>query len=275
MLSSTDFRRLASFIQDYSGIRMPESKRTMLEGRLRRRLSALRMTDFHQYCHYLFDDNGLENEAVYLIDAVTTNKTDFFREPDHFRFLVAQAIPAVLSHRGYQRGARLVAWSAACSVGAEPYTLAMVMENMIQQGHAFDYSILATDICTQVLDQAVRAVYPEEMANPVPPEFRRSYLMRARDQQRREVRVVPELRRRVQYMRMNLIEDAYPLSQPADIIFCRNILIYFDRETQARVLSRLCSALRPGGFLFLGHSESIGSTSLPLEQVATTIFVRR
>ncbi|MCR6630954.1 MAG: chemotaxis protein CheR [Magnetospirillum sp.] len=275
MLSQADFHRLARFIQDYSGIRMPDSKRTMLEGRLRRRLAALQMTDFRQYCRYVFDEQGLEEEAVHLIDAVTTNKTDFFREPEHFRYLSTNAVARVLQKRGYERGMRLVAWSAACSIGAEPYTMAMVLEDMAGQGLDFDYSILATDICTQVLERGTRGVYPEEMAAPVPAEFRRRYLMRARDRQRQEVRVVPELRRKVQFMRMNLLEDAYPLRQPADIIFCRNILIYFDKPTQAHVLERLCASLRPGGFLFLGHSETIGGYSLPLEQVATTIFVRR
>lgn len=278
MLSQGDFKRLAHFIEGYSGIRMPDSKRTMLEGRLRRRLTALRLDDFRQYCRYLFDEDGLAEEAVHLIDAVTTNKTDFFREPEHFRYLATTAIPDLLRLRGNGRTPRLVVWSSACSVGAEPYTLAMVLADLATQwaaqGTAFDFTVLATDISTRVLDKAAQGIYPEEMMAPVPSDYRRAFLMRARDRQRREMRVVPELRAKVRFTRMNLLEDAYPLDQPSDVVFCRNVLIYFDKATQQRVLGRLCEALRPGGYLFLGHSESVGNHHLPIVQMAPTVFVR-
>ena len=274
MLSQSDFHRLASFIQGYCGIRMPDSKRTMLEGRLRRRLAALRMTDFHQYCRYLFDEKGLEEEAIHLIDAVTTNKTDFFREPEHFRYLAEHAVPNLLGGRGLTRRRQLVVWSSACSVGAEPYTLAMVLSDLVGRGLDFDFSVLATDISTRVLGKAALGIYPEEMMAPVPPDYRRAYLMRARDRDRREMRVVPELRAKIRFSRMNLLEDAYPLDRLADVVFCRNVLIYFDKPTQQRVLTRLCDALRPGGYLFLGHSETVAGQALPVEQVAPTVFIR-
>lgn len=278
MLSQGDFKRLARFIEGYCGIRMPDSKRTMLEGRLRRRLTALRLDDYHQYCRYLFDEDGLAEEAVHLIDAVTTNKTDFFREPEHFRYLANTALPDLLNSRGGGRVSRLVVWSSACSVGAEPYTLAMVLADLSAQGAAqgagFDFTVLATDISTRVLDKAAQGIYPEDMVAPVPPEYRRAFFMRARDHQRHEMRVVPELRAKVQFTRMNLLEDSYPLDQPADVVFCRNVLIYFDKMTQQRVLERLCDALRPGGYLFLGHSETVGNHHPTIVQVAPTVFVR-
>ncbi|HLO77705.1 MAG TPA: CheR family methyltransferase, partial [Magnetospirillum sp.] len=272
MLSQSDFRRLSRFIEGYCGIRMPDNKRVMLETRLRRRLSALKMTDFREYCRYVFDERGLEHEAVHLINAVTTNKTDFFREPDHFHFLETVAVPTITRSC---RNKLVQVWSAACSIGAEPYSIAMVLDDMVQRGGQFSFSILGTDICTDVIQRAACGVFPEDMATPVPPNFRRRYLMVARDQERREVRVVPELRRMVRFMHMNLLEDSYPLQQPADIVFCRNILIYFSKPNQGRVLERLCASMRPGGFLFLGHSETIAGLDLPLEQVATTVFVRR
>ncbi|MGE5478652.1 MAG: CheR family methyltransferase [Bacteroidales bacterium] len=274
MLSQNDFKRLARFIEGYCGIRMPESKRTMLEGRLRRRLTALHLDDFHQYCRYVFDEHGLEEEAVHLIDAVTTNKTDFFREPEHFRYLAGTALPRLLQLRGADRTPRLVVWSAACSVGAEPYTLAMVLADMAARNQAFDFTVLATDISTKVLAKAAMGIYAEDMIAPVPPQYREEFFMRARDQHRREMRVVPELRAKIRFARMNLLEDPYPMDQPADVVFCRNVLIYFDKPTQHRVLERLCDALRPGGYLFLGHSESLDTNRLPVVQEAPTVFVR-
>ncbi|HTH18073.1 MAG TPA: CheR family methyltransferase [Magnetospirillum sp.] len=271
MLSQSDFRRLAQFIQGYCGIRLPDSKRTMLEGRLRRRLVALHMSDYRQYCRYVFDENGLGDEVIHLIDAVTTNKTDFFREPEHFRFLAEVVVPRLLETK---RTPRLTLWSAASSIGAEAYTLCMVLEDMIRAGFRFDYTVLATDISTQVLERAARGIFSTDMARQVPSVFRGRYLMQARDPGRPEMRVIPELRAKVQFMRMNLLEDAYPLSQPSDVVFCRNILIYFDKPTQEKVLDRLCAAMPPGGYLFLGHSETIAGLALPLEQVATTVFVR-
>lgn len=274
MLRQSDFLRLARFIEGYCGIRMPETKRTMLEGRLRRRLAALNMTDFQQYCRYVFDEQGMDDEAVHLIDAVTTNKTDFFREPDHFHFLAEHALPQVLAGRTRARP-RLIVWSAACSVGAEPYTLAMVLDDLAGQTQGFDFTILATDISTRVLEKAAQGIYAEEMVAPVPAEYRRSYFMRARDSRRHEMRVVPELREKIRFLRMNLLEDSYPLDQPADLIFCRNVLIYFDKPTQNRVIGRLCDNLRPGGYLFLGHSESVSGHDLPLQQTAPTVFIRQ
>jgi chemotaxis protein methyltransferase CheR len=274
MLSQSDFHRLARFIEDYCGIRMPDSKRTMLEGRLRRRLTALNMTDFRQYCRYVFDEQGFEDEVVHLIDAVTTNKTDFFREPEHFRFLATQAVPHLLEGRARGRSTKLVVWSAACSIGAEPYTVAMVLADLLGQGLDFDFTVLATDISTRVLQKAALGIYSHEMVRQVPPDYQRAFFMRARDARRQEMRIVPELRSKICFLRMNLLEDAYPLDRLADVVFCRNVLIYFDKPTQQRVLERLCASLRPGGFLFLGHSESIGGHTLPVEQVAPTVFVK-
>jgi chemotaxis protein methyltransferase CheR len=145
----------------------------------------------------------------------------------------------------------------------------------VGQGLDFDFTILATDISTRVLQKAALGIYPSDMMAPVPPEYRRAFFMRARDARRQEMRVVPELRSKICFMRMNLLEDSYPLDRPSDIIFCRNVLIYFDKPTQQRVLDRLCASLRPGGFLFLGHSESIGGHALPLIQAAPTVFMKQ
>lgn len=279
-LSERNYQRLAEVIHAHSGIRMPPAKRTMVEGRLRKRLRALDLSSLDEYCRILFDQDGLESEFVHLIDAVTTNKTDFFREPDHFRYLTDEAVPRLKTERRAGIDRPLKVWSAACSCGAEPYTLAMVLADLLERhpgapaGGTPRFAILGTDICTQVLQQAVAAIYPAEMIAPVPPEMRRRYLMRARDPERHEVRIVPELRRHVRFARLNLMDQRYPVDQDMDVIFCRNILIYFEKDTQQAVLKRLCRHLRPGGYLFLGHAESMIGGDLPVQPVAATVFRR-
>jgi chemotaxis protein methyltransferase CheR len=268
-LSAKNFKALAELITSYSGIKMPESKRTMLEGRLRRRMRTFGIATLDDYCGYLFDEGGLDTEMVDLIDAVTTNKTEFFREPTHFDFLTTRGLPAIA-----KTGRPIKVWSAACSMGAEPYTLAMLLEENRRLHRGKDYFILCTDLCTQVLAQAVSGIFPESMIEPVEMDLRHRYVMRARNPGKGTVRISPALRAKLAFARLNLMDEAYPVDADFDVIFCRNILIYFDKPTQAKVLSRLCDHLRPGGYLFLGHSESIVGIDLPVKQIANTIFQR-
>jgi chemotaxis protein methyltransferase CheR len=272
-LSPRDFQRLSSFIEGYSGIKMPASKVTMVEGRLRRRLRATGMANLKQYCDYLFQQDGLAIEAIHLIDVVTTNKTEFFREPDHFRFLAEQAVPLLMSNGGTRKPLKI--WSAACSIGAEPYTLAMVLADLSQRATGPHYDITATDISTEVLAIAQAGIYPETMVGPVPPELRHRYVLRSKDRSRQQVRIAADLRATVRFGRVNLMEAPYQIEREMDVIFCRNILIYFDKETQQAVLRRLCEHLRPGGFLFVGHSETLAGYQLPVQPVGPTVFQKR
>jgi chemotaxis protein methyltransferase CheR len=220
----------------------------------------------------VFDAGGLAAEAIHLIDVVTTNKTEFFREPEHFRFLAGTAVPRLLSERRATNNQWLKVWSTASSIGAEPYTLAMVMHDLSRRLGRFRVSIVATDISTRVLETAAMAIYPEAMIAPVPLDLRKQYLLRSKDPAQGTVRLVPEIRRLVSFGRLNLMDETYPLDRDMDIIFCRNMLIYFDKPTQQAVLTRLCTHLRPGGFLFLGHSESLTGFGLPLNPVGSTVF---
>lgn len=267
-----DYQRIADLIEGQVGIRLPASKRAMVEGRLRRRVRALQLPDLEAYCRMLFDDGALDDEMVALIDAVTTNKTDFFREPQHFDFLQRQAVPDLLAERTTRR---LKVLSAACSNGAEPYTLAMVLAEMALR-LSFRFAILGVDISTQMLAQAEAAIYPAAMMEPVPAEFQARWVMRSRDPSRELVRIVPELRRAVRFMRLNLMDPSYPLDRDIDVIFCRNVLIYFDAADQRAVIQRLADHLRPGGFLFVGHSDCIcGDDNPALKPVSVTVFQRR
>ncbi|MDO9710926.1 CheR family methyltransferase [Paracraurococcus lichenis] len=273
-LSDSQFRRLAKFIEDYAGIKMPATKKTMLEGRLRKRVAAAGCANLADYCNYLFERNGLELETLSLIDVVTTNKTEFFREPEHFRYLAEKAVPELAPWKRPGRGAVLKVWSAASSTGAEAYTLAMVLTDLAARTAPFEISILGTDISTRVLRTAALGIYPEAMATPIPAPMRQRYLLRSKTPGQGLVRVVPELRRLVQFQRLNLMDDSYPMGRDFDVIFVRNVLIYFDKPTQNGVLERLCDHLVPGGYLVLGHSESLAGQSVPLRPVAPTVFRR-
>lgn len=268
-LSKRNFDLLAKYIYDYSGIKMPHSKMTMLEGRLRRRLRVTAMPTFDSYCDYLFKHGGIEAESIFLIDAVTTNKTDFFREPKHFEYMERVALPEMLA-AGHKK---LRFWSSACSTGAEPYTMAMVLEEFMSANREVDYRILATDLSTDVLEAAKRGVYHRDMVMPaVPKSMQQKYVMVARDKTRTDVRITPRLRAKVGFARLNLMDDSYTVGDAMHMIFCRNVLIYFDKITQAKVLTRLCDCLMPGGYLFVGHSESVTGIPLPVKQVANTVF---
>ncbi|MHA6718102.1 CheR family methyltransferase [Sphingomonas sp. RS6] len=269
-ISARNFARLAAYIYSYSGIKMPESKKTMVEGRLRRRLRATGTDTLDQYCDYLFADENLAHEGPHLINAVTTNKTDFFREPGHFDYMVDHALPALTA-----AGVRQIrAWSAACSTGPEPYTLAMVLDDYAARSPGFGYGILATDLDTEVLATARAGIYPLDQFEPVPAALRRKYVMTANDPRRGVGRVAPALRSAIGFARLNLMDDHYPVGDPMHLIFCRNVLIYFDKATQRKVVSRLVDLLAPNGYLFLGHSESVTGLDLPLKQVANTVFQR-
>jgi chemotaxis protein methyltransferase CheR len=274
-LSARDFNRLAKFIHEYSGIKMPETKKTMVEGRLRKRVTAVGAAHLTEYCRHLFEGGGLAAETVSLIDVITTNKTEFFREPEHFRFLAEQAVPQIARSRKAGAHTTVKVWSAASSIGAEPYTLAMVMADAAKLHGGFRFIVTATDISSRVLETAAIGIYPEAMVAPVPMEMRHRYLLRSKQASRGLVRIAPELRRHVQFGRLNLMDDNYPLDRDMDVVFCRNILIYFDKPTQQTVLSRLCDHLRPGGYLFLGHSESLAGFGLPLKPAGTTVFQRQ
>jgi chemotaxis protein methyltransferase CheR len=272
-LSESNFRKLADHIHRYCGIRITPKKRTMLDGRLRRRMRILNIGNINDYCGFLFagDTAAAEAEMVHFINAVTTNKTDFFREPGHFHYLQRHVLPELVA----DGTRRIKAWSAASSTGAEAYTIAMMLDDYCGSVGGIDYSILATDICTDVLGKGIAAIYPDLMIEPIPEEFRRRYVLLPIDVGRREFRIVPRLRAKVTFSPLNLMNDRYGFDRDFDVVFLRNVLIYFDKQTQAAVLTKLCDHIKPGGYLFLGHSETITGVQLPLRTVANTIFQRR
>jgi chemotaxis protein methyltransferase CheR len=271
-LSNGDFARLSRFIYDECGIKMPDVKRTMLEARLGKRLKSLGLHSFGEYCDYLFSREGMEQELVIMIDLVTTNKTDFFREPVHFDHMMLKVLPEWASNRNNLSERKLKVWSAGCSTGEEPYTLAMVLNEFALECPGFDYSILATDISTRVLETAMRAVYEEDKVEPVPQTLKRKYLLRSKERGCGLVRIVPELRAKVRFRRLNFMDADFGIPDRFDIIFCRNVVIYFDRPTQERLLNKFSTHLAADGYIFMGHSETLNGLNVPLAMSHPTVY---
>ncbi|MBU0995034.1 MAG: chemotaxis protein CheR [Proteobacteria bacterium] len=274
-LSLKDFRKLSDFIGAKIGIKMSDVKKGMVESRLRKRLRLLQIETYKEYCDYLFSQEGMTEELNEFINVITTNKTDFFREPEHFTFLLNKALPELVA--SFQAGIirKFYVWSSACSRGDEPYTIAMVLKEFSRSQPDFKFSILATDISTKVLSIGEQGIYTSGEIEPIPVELRKKYLLRSKDKKKEIFRIVPELRSAIKFYRMNLTGGDYRIREMMDVIFCRNVIIYFSKETQDRLLLRLCNQLRPGGYLFMGHSELLDCRKLPLFSVAPTIYKKR
>jgi chemotaxis protein methyltransferase CheR len=270
-MSNAEFRRLSEFVFDLCGIKISPVKKVMLEGRLQKRLKSLGIGSYGEYCDYLFNAPDRENEFARMIDCVTTNKTDFFREPIHFRFLTDTLLPEFANAAG-DNAKKMTIWSAGCSSGEEPYTLAMVLSDFASQCPGFQFSIFATDISNKVLEKARLGIYDEELVACVPLSMKQKYLLRGKNRQKRLARIAPAIRTLVQFRRVNLMDDRIMPQESLDVIFCRNVIIYFNRETQFKLIEKLCSYLKTGGYLFLGHSETTQGFTLPLTRVTSTIY---
>jgi len=270
-ISSRDYTRLCDLIYAEAGIHLGTERKAMLEVRIKRRLKKLGLDSYGEYCDYLFGHQGLKEELVSLIDVVTTNKTDFFRESGHFDFLVERALPELAERIS---GRTFTIWSAGCSTGEEPYTMAIVLSEYALTHPGFRFRILASDISRIVLAKAELGVYSNDVVAPVAPSLRRKYFMRSREPGSENVRIVPELRRLIEFRRLNFMDADYGVSEKMDAIFCRNVIIYFDRATQERILQKLSNCLAPGGYMFVGHAETLHDMNLPITPVAPALYRR-
>ncbi|MBK3516269.1 CheR family methyltransferase [Carboxylicivirga marina] len=265
-LSEKDFQAFSDFIYSEYGIKMPPVKRVMLQGRLLKRIRELNMNSYAEYKEYFFSKDGQKKEIFNFLNVVTTNKTDFFREPVHFDFLRDEVLP---QHDG---SGFLKVWSAGCSSGEEPYTISIVMNEYKRTSPGFNFSIHGSDISNKVLSKAAKGVYAENKIALLPLELKKRYFLKSKDRINPTVRVKPDLQRNIVLKHVNLMDGHYDMNETFDVIFCRNVLIYFDRATQEKVISKLCNYLRPGGIFFIGHSESLSGMNVPLEHIKPTIF---
>lgn len=271
-LSRESFARFSQLITRELGIRMPPAKRPMLQSRLQRRLRQLQIETIEAYEAHLFESPDGAAERAHFFDLVTTNKTDFFREPAHFEYLRQTALPTLAHDAGQPPRWNCQLWCAGCSSGQEAYTLAMVLNDYARDHAGFNFAALATDISTRVLDEARAAIYPEELIEPVPMPMRQKYLLRSRDRRQGLVRIVPELRAKVRFERLNFMDRDYGLRAEFDVIFFRNVMIYFDKPTQQAIVTRMGRHLRAGGYLFISHSESLAGLDVPLRLVGSSVF---
>lgn len=271
-LSDKDFKRLSVFIEEKSGIQMPVSKKSMLTARIQKRLRLLKMRSFSEYVDLVLNPKDPTQELINFLDIVTTNKTDFFREPNHFDYMFATAFPTLMENLGAGISRPLRIWSAPCSTGEEPYTMAMVVKEFTAKNPGFKAQILGTDLSTRALKQAENGVYDMDRADPVPLDFKRKYMLRGKDRAVPRVRMSQEVRAMIRFQHLNFMDSEYRIPQPMDIIFCRNCLIYFDRPTAESIVNKLCRHLVPGGYLFIGHSETLNKLKVPVVQVAPTIY---
>ncbi|QEN07451.1 methyltransferase [Oceanispirochaeta crateris] len=269
-LNDKEFRKLSLFIETELGIRMPEIKRVMLESRLHKRLRALSMDNFESYCDFLFSEKGMRIEFPFMVDVVTTNKTDFFREPDHFVYLENHIVRPRLKANGGD--CQFDIWSSASSSGEEIYTLAMVMEGIREDFQRLQYTIAGSDISQEVLGKARKGIYHMSRIEALPLEMKKKYFLKSKDSDSELVKVKPNIQKHVSFFQQNLMDDQYSIRKKFDVIFCRNVLIYFSQEKQKKILMNLYRHLKDDGCLFLGHSETITGLNLPYVSLAPTIY---
>lgn len=261
-----DFDWIRSTIKARTGINLGEDKRDLVYNRLARRVRGHGLADFSTYIEYVTSNPAEEMES--LINAITTNVTAFYREPHHFEEL-SQFIGRIpMNGRG---GRKLRVWSAGCSSGMEPYTIAITILEATRGQKGWDAKILATDLDTEILRKASQGVYPESAVKDVDEVLRSKYFAEGSDAKRGQYKVSPKLRELITYKRLNLM-SAWPMKHEFDVIFCRNVMIYFDKPTQASLVERFADRLAMGGLLCIGHSESIPSSMDRLQSLGKTAF---
>ncbi|WP_114239911.1 protein-glutamate O-methyltransferase CheR [Dyella sp. C9] len=271
-LGNAEFEFLRTFVYEHCGISLGEHKRQLVQGRLLRRLRALKLRDFPAYCELLRRDP--QQELGELASAISTNVTAFFRESHHFDLLADELLPRWIAEKK-KDGGRLRIWSAGCATGEEPYTLAIVLADALEKhGGNVDAKILATDLSPQALETARKGVYPIERLEGVSTERRRRWFLRGEGEYEQYACVHPRLRELVSILPLNLLHD-WPMQGPFDAIFCRNVVIYFDKPTKQRLFQRYAGLLPEGGYLFLGHSESMYGLNDSFDLIGRTVYRKR
>jgi len=269
-LTEKDFEAFSKFIYGEFGIKMPPVKRIMLQGRLLKRIRELNMSSYSEYKDYLFSKEGHQEEIFNFLNVVTTNKTDFYREPVHFDFLKSHVLPK-FTEKATREPFNI--WSAGCSSGEELYTIAITLSEYKREQPSFSFKMLGTDISHNVLDKAAKGVYAINKVDIVPLELKKRYLLKSKDKENQTVKIIPELKNNLNLKYLNLMDTTYSnISEKFDVVFCRNVLIYFDRFTQESVINKLSTYLKPGGYFFIGHSESLTGMDVSLEHIKPTIF---
>jgi chemotaxis protein methyltransferase CheR len=264
--AASDFEFIIQLVYDRCRVRLHEGKQQLIRARLGKRLRHHGFETLGQYCDYL-RRGGDDAEVTHLVDALTTNYTQFLREKDHFEFMVKTALPAMLA--GATR--RFSVWSAACATGEEPYSLAFYLSEHFPSAAGWDWRILATDISTKALAVGQGGVYPADRLSSVPPEWWKKYFQKGVGKWAGHCRIKPDLASRVAFHQINLLGE-YTFQEKFEVIFCRNVMIYFDRPTQEQLVNKLSRHLAPNGYLLIGHSESLNGLNIGLRCLRPSIY---
>jgi len=271
VLSDQLFWKFSDLVYKKCGINLHEGKKELLQARLNKRLRATGLSTYRAYYDHIVSSDCCE-EIIHFLDSVSTNLTYFFREPKHFDFLDQDFLPDLISTKSKNNSKRLRVWSAGCSTGEEPYSLAMCILEHLSDARQWDFRILATDISTRVLEIAAAGKYPKDKVEKVPPQSRQKYFQKHGGRECPiQFEIVPALKQIVTFRRLNL-KAQFPFSGPFDFIFCRNVMIYFDKKTQQDLVNKMAGYLSEGGCLFVGHSESLTGLSHPLNYIRPSVY---
>jgi len=267
--SEADFQFIREMVREHIGIKIPPAKKDMVYSRLVRRLRQLKLESFDSYCQLLRQSPG--EELVEFTNALTTNLTSFFREGHHFAYLAESVIPELMRRNAAQR--RLRIWSAGCSTGEEPYSIAMVLRESMPEIDRWDVRVLATDLDSNVIETGKQGIYREERISALPARRRQRWFLRGRGERQGLVRVRPEVRELVHFRQLNLLRE-WPMRGLFDVIFCRNVVIYFDKPTQSRLFARFAEHMPEESHLFVGHSESLFKVTDKFRLLGNTVYRR-
>ena len=268
-LTEREFIKYRDIVYKEAGITLNDSKKALLQARLMRRMRALNISEFSEYYEYLMEN--YEDEKVNFINSITTNKTEFFRESRHFDFMMEQALSEFV-----EMGRKEIKiWSAGCSTGEEPYTIAITLQEYFENKTKPVLKILATDIDTQVLDKAKEGIYRSDLIEDIPVEILKKYFYRGKAENDGLFKIKENIKNIITFSRLNLLDDPYPMKGQFDIIFCRNVIIYFNKETQEILFKKFSRYLADHGYLFIGHSENISSISDEFLLIGNTIYKKK
>ncbi|MBU1707843.1 protein-glutamate O-methyltransferase [bacterium] len=265
-----DFNALCSLVHEVAGIKLTEAKSELVRARLSKRMRFLNIYDLGDYLRYVEEDQT-QDELITMLDSLSTNLTSFFREKTHFDFVKDTILPGIVERASKGGDASVRVWSAGCSTGEEPYTLALCLLEHLPNPNRFDPRILASDISTRVLEIAQNGIYHEDRVRAIPSVLLHRYFVKVGEKGRKFYGITDEVKRLVRYRRLNLMEK-WPMKRQFDFIFCRNTMIYFDKPTQNRLVNRFYEQLKSGGYLILGHSESLTGTTHQFQYIKPTIY---
>ncbi len=271
-INDKEFSLFQRLIYNESGINLTPAKKELLKSRLMKRLRERSLTSFKEYYQYVTEEDTTGEELVSMLDCISTNLTEFFRESAHFDFLSKKVLPVLSENKRKKREKKIRVWCAGCSTGEEPYSISMILSECLEQLSGWDIKILATDLSTRVLKKATQGIYAKDRLRGIPLQMLNTYFKRGEHNLKDCYQIKDFLKNLIVFRRLNLTDETFPFKGQLDFIFCRNVMIYFDKQTQSKLVAKFYKHLAPDGYLFIGHSESLAGTETRFRYVRPTIY---